>query len=350
MRFPFGTWAWGTAALVLGCYSSARSDDDGAADDGREDGADFVLDDGGREVADEPEAADDAASDAAPCTAPQYWNRTLLTIDGVAEAFDGPVTEGQSARVVVTADVGPPGCLEPGRVLVWENWDTRTVTVTVEGWINVDALAGACPPAEPATFYAVLTVLWAGTWLVQAGTSSMTLEVLPCGGECACPGPPENRPAWSDCTLDCQCEGGLACLGYFDIAGRQRRACLRSCNDPVECPWGGTCASVDDGPLSVCGASSEDSCAVSTDCPAGWACEEAPGGSPLRCVPRMALWGRECCRSDDCVAGQDCVVWTDIVGGQNYQCLVRCASEFACNGGFCDDTIDGPAGVCFPGK
>jgi hypothetical protein len=50
------------------------------------------------------------------------------------------------------------------------------------------------------------------------------------------------------------------------------------------------------------------------------------------------------------VAGQDCVVWTDIVGGQNYQCLVRCASEFACNGGFCDDTIDGPAGVCFPGK
>ncbi|MGZ6143073.1 MAG: hypothetical protein ACXWLM_07025 [Myxococcales bacterium] len=53
-----------------------------------------------------------------------------------------------------------------------------------------------------------------------------------------------------DCASGGACPGGLRCVAWRDIAGRERRSCLFECADG--CPDGWVCAAVIDGPFGVC--------------------------------------------------------------------------------------------------
>lgn len=337
-------------ALLPACYTSgSSSDDDGTTDGVREDAGEVVPDDA---------APDETTVDTAACTTPQYWLRRTLPIERLEDGSDGPVTAGQTARVLAWVDLGPPGCLELGRVTVEDDPATRVATVLVEGWTNEDALAGMCPPAEPTMVFAALRSPTAGTWTVIDGSAgpagdpvAMTLEVLPCDAGCGCLTPGPAVPQGGECTWDCECMPGMDCIGYYTMAGETARACHQTCNGDQDCRRYYACTSWDDGPAAICELPTESRCDPAVGCAPGFECRCGDGeGIPCSCVAAMPVDGGPCCRDEDCVAGQDCIR-TEASGPS--RCAVRCNGYFGCPVGTTAAGCGGGgtplSGICLPG-
>lgn len=333
-------WAFG-AVLCLGCYSSATTGEGGDADAGTDTAADVSTD-----------GATDSRVDGGSCGAPQHWVRTTLEIQRLENASDGEVIVGQTARVLAWVNVGPPGCIELGRILVEAGSGDRVAAVVVEGWRNEDALAGPCAPPEPTAVFVALPDLAVGVWTVRDGSAgpagdpaSTTLEILPCETTCGCLGPERYVREGFECRWDCECEFGLWCVGHYTIAGATERACQRTCNDADECEPRQSCVSWDDGPSAVCETRSEDLCESSDDCGPGHVCDCGDGeGVRCYCAPGMPADGVPCCRGDDCVPGQDCVL--DDPGVPPF-CAVRCTGDAGCpSSSFCAGPGTPLSGLC----
>jgi hypothetical protein len=329
------------ATPAAACYSSGAVEGDARTEDRGDASGDVERDDMVGDGADREEAAsEDAAFDAAGCLAPQHWTRRALEIQRLEDASDGAVTPGQAARVAAWVNLGPPGCSELGRVRAWKNVVDRVATVLVEGWINEDALAGACPPSEPMPVYVVLDQLTSGTWTVLDGSVgptgdpvTMTLDVARCDVDCGCLGGPVLLPEGSECRWDCECDFGLECIGYRTVAGVTARACHRTCNSVADCPPFSTCSSRDDGPTAICAADVHDVCGPEPVCPPGWSCDCRPLDGPCGCVPEEATGdGGSCCRDEDCGEGLDCLQTVEDAGSF---CGVRCAGDRGCASGSC---------------
>jgi hypothetical protein len=343
-------WACAAAvALLSACYSSANTGDDDAAADGRDVSGDVARDESGGEDA----APHDVPVDMAACTAPQHWRRVTLPIERLEDASDGAVVDGQPVRVAAWVDLGPPGCLELGRISVATDATTRVAAVLVEGWTNEDALAGACPPAEPTMVFAVLPDLTPGTWTIQDGSAgpagdpvTMTREVIGCGVGCGCPGPAPALGVGEACTWDCECDPLLNCVGYYTRAGTTARACYATCNTDADCrPWE-VCSTWDDGPTAVCQLRVERACDPVVGCDPGFLCDCGDGeGILCVCDPVMPVDGGVCCRGEDCAPGQECLQ----LGGESSVCGVRCVSLFDCpRGSSCAGGGSPLSGICLP--
>lgn len=349
MRHRSSFWTYvAVLAPLPACYSSGGAGDDDGTDGPRDEAAEVAPDDARGDDA----ATDDAAPDTASCSIPQHWVRTTLAIDRLEDASDGAVTVGQTARVLAWVDVGPPGCLEPGRIDVASDPAARIATIVVEGWSNEDAVAGACPPGEPTAMFVALPGLTAGTWMVMDGSAgpagdpaTMTLEILPCDAGCGCLGPAHTIPAGGECTWDCECAPHLQCIGYYTIAGTTARTCRLTCNDDRDCPRREICTSWDDGPSAICEGLGESRCTPTGSCEPGYGCDCGDGeGIPCICAPMMPADGGPCCRDEDCAPGQDCV--QPEPEGTAF-CAVRCTGDGGCpHGSFCAGSGTPLSGLC----
>lgn len=101
----------------------------------------------------------------------------------------------------------------------------------------------------------------------------------------ACDGDSPVALMGSGCILDSDCQAPLVCA---------YERCHAACEETRDCPEGSRCVVVDK-PLSVCQLEDEQTCAFTSDCPAGQIC--APD---LECH-------MQCLASEDCPAGEVCV-------------------------------------------
>jgi hypothetical protein len=318
--------------LVAGCYSSGTETGDGRDDAGGDD------------------AAADTGPDAA-CTTPEHWRLEQQEIVRFEELDPAPHEVGRVTRVVAYVETSGAECGEVAGYQVAVDAVSLLATVTISVWWMEDALAGPCAPAaEPTRVVVRLPGLGAGTWTVMDGSAgpagdpvTMTVEVAACDALCSCPVPYEGRPQGADCTLDCQCQEGFSCIGFWGIGGTPLWTCQRSCSDDRDCLAQERCMDWDDGPSRVCELM-PTGCAPGSACPVGETCSCEPLG--CFCSVAVAVEGAACCRNEDCPAGNVC-----IGGAGGAGCGVPCRHDFNCLGAldlpvmFCGAPPDQP-GFC----
>jgi hypothetical protein len=308
-------------SLAAACYSSGAETADARDATGGDNAATDTV----------PDAGPDAS-----CTMPQYRRlapqqiQRFEVLPGVLEPVSHEAGRvGRVVRMVAHIETTGAACGEYAGYQLALDPVTRVARVTITVWWLEDALAGPCAPAMAPTQVVVpLTGLTPGTWTVMDGSVgptgdpvTMTFEVAACADVCSCTGAPENRPPGADCTLDCQCEAGLSCIGYAGLAGTFQ-TCERSCSDDRDCPPPERCLDTDDGPSRVCVRWPMD-CTPGEPCPVGETC--ACGDVGCACAAATPAEGRTCCRDADCPEGNVC-----IGEAGSTACGVPCRRDFSC--------------------
>ena len=140
------------------------------------------------------------------------------------------------------------------------------------------------------------------------------------------------------CRTDCNCAGGLPCLGFFGFGG-PAWMCARPCNDLLDCRSGEQClVNVADGLTHSC-VSTPVVCDAQNPCPPDFAC--ISNGQRSTCADqRVAGAGTRCTCDGDCPTGQRCTAGAP--GGPTCETWCKRAAEcparspaFACSRSRC---------------
>ncbi len=315
----------GLAAPACSCASAHEIPDASGPTDAAPT-PDVAERDGSEPSSDAPLAPPDAAGPES-----RYFSLELASADVFVQAERCEEREG--ATIMLRARIHYfSSCEGPGPVEVSIDPATHTVTVRPHLWREHGRTDCVAIGAEYTRDVAV-NGLTAGTWMVRAGSTTLTLQLGLGAPPCTAPG---TRPRGAPCASDCECAGSQVCLAVRGdaVCGR---ACFDPCetvsgasNDPAEpaCPEAEACV-IDDNFGWVCAPTTTAECDGARSCPAGMSCPPVTEGPP-QCVWDIALDSsirHDCTGNQDCDSGLDCVQRAD--GAR--RCEVRCTtSDMAC--------------------
>ncbi|MBI5481441.1 MAG: hypothetical protein HY906_21465 [Deltaproteobacteria bacterium] len=345
-------------ALAPGCSCSERGNlaggHDAAASDAAHDGA--PPDGGARDGGQRDGTARDGGGDAGTCDEPWTWRLEPRMVAeawlvpgtpprmGVAERLAVRVWLDSSCEVLARIDLVP---MEVGACCV-DYWMVNAWAWTADGCEPMDGPSatwivtiGGREHANPQVV--IDTEDPSNDWLLLEYTREGYAGPAPPYPLCNPMTPPGSKREGSACATDCECEPGLACIGFYaGVTGAPTWTCLRPCNDTVDCGADGTCRDQVEGPARVC--DHGDQCTFDADCPPGFSCAE--GFDHFFCLDeRPFVTGQDCACDTTCPVGQRCTVGLAAAP----TCEIICQRDLDCPSGYSEIAYEcGSESLCVP--